>query len=216
MRVYSPSPTVRSSRVPLYMQGISARLGQDLPADFFTGAAEAPIVPTSTYNPDIYTPSFSPTFEWSGSAYGLGPGTPTALTPLMDAGFSAHDADLIHQGVTSGLLSQDDFNAILRGEVAPQDLQSFIYGGESGGLAVPEIAGAVTKTAADIAAARAKAANTATAGRQPISPAPRVSATPSAVSEITSFLSKPAAGGLSWGMLLLIGGGALLLLSRSR
>jgi len=192
MRIYSPSPTVAASRVPLYMQGLAARLGQDdtTAFDFSSAGDIAPIVPDVTTVP-IIAPDLGPSFA---PQPGFFDAVPTALDPLVAQGFTPDEADLISAAAQNGLISDKQFADILSGAIPKSQVNATIFAHPTPAPGVTPI----VQSAASIAAA-AKAANIAQPGRQPIAPAPRVSATPT--QQVSSFLTTPVAalGGLpSW------------------
>ncbi len=57
---------------------------------------------------------------------------PAELAPLMDFGFTEDEAAMIAEGAAQGYLTETDFQAILTGNIAPEDLQAFIFGGGTG------------------------------------------------------------------------------------
>jgi len=226
MRIYSPSPTVPASRVPLYMQGISARLGtlgQDIidmaPVDMGPDLSTMfePISPVMTTTeappiaPDIFAP---PTFSPQPGFLDV---VPSELDPLIAQGFTPDEADLISAAASNGLLTDQQFSDILTGKIPKSEISNVVF--SHPGYAVttgptlpttrPPGATAI-QTAAQIAAA-AKAANIAQPGKMPIAPAPRVSATPT--QQVAAALTKPVAalgGAPGWLVALGIGIAAMV------
>jgi hypothetical protein len=230
MRIYAPSPTVPSSRVPLYMQGISARLGwlgQDAivtdasgSAFDFSTAELSPIAPDVLSTPPLIAPDISPVFS---AQPGFLDAIPTELDPLLAQGFTPDEADLISAASANGLLTDQQFSDILSGAIPKSEISNVIFSGytptvgptmQTPGTAI-HLPGAAVQTAAQIAAA-AKAANIAQPGKQPIAPAPRVSATPT--QQVASALTKPVAAlGGAPGWLVLVGiGVAAMIASRAK
>jgi hypothetical protein len=176
MRMYSPSPTVHASPVPLYMRGgllPHAGLGQDSSID--TGFADPGIAP------DFGSPVFS-------SSPGIFAPSDPGLQPLIDQGFSADEADLIRSAASSGAISNAQFQDILSSKMSTTELENLILGAGTFAsvAAAPRAnrppsspssssAGSIVRSATDVAKAAA-AGNQATLGP---GASPRVSSAPS-------------------------------------
>lgn len=214
MRIYSPSPTVAASRTPLYLMGISDRilLGQDVidtsSPDLSTmfEPVISPIETTLPTNaPDIPMTTFSPQPGFFDSI-------PPELKPLTDAGFTVDEADLISSAAANGMLNENQFQAILSGQIPKSEIANTVFGGYT------PTSGPMPPSAASTAIAQAaKGASTLLKTVVP-GPSPKVSAKPpyaTAPSAASALAQKPAwAGGLSIGGILLLVGGGLLLVSR--
>lgn len=221
-RIYSPSPTVQASRTPLYLMGISDRimLGQDvidasgdasLGPDLST-MFESPISPMETTipttAPEIPMTTFSP-------QPGFLDATPPELQPLVAQGFTVDEADLIAAAAANGQINETQFQQILSGEIPKSEIANTVFAGYTPTTGPQPQASGVTSAQVSSAAHAAKTASTLVKAVVP-GPSPRVSATPRATTapSVASVLSQPAIGGLSIGVLLLVGGGLLLLSSR--
>lgn len=222
MRIYSPSPTVRASRTPLYLMGISNRLmlGQDVidtSAIDTTGPdlstmfepAISPIETTiPTTAPEIPMTTFSP-------QPGFFDATPPELQPLIAQGFTVDEADLIASAAANGQINETQFQQILSGEIPKSEIANTVFAGYTPTTGPTQAQAHLTSAQIAAAAQAAKTASTLVKAVVP-GPSPRVSATPrgTTVPTVASVLSQPGVGGLSIGALLLVGGGLLLLSSR--
>ena len=133
-RIYAPSPTVRSSRVPLYMQGISARLGQDeIPIDTTTIDVGSELTPPSfpdfpdLPNPMILVPSSAGDVSYSSLPNTLTPPStpnlpqiPNAVPagPTVAAG-AAQAAAAGVKAVTGAIAPSPRVNTRVPGQAAP-------------------------------------------------------------------------------------------------
>jgi hypothetical protein len=145
-RIYSPSPTVRSSRVPLYLRGVGLGLGQDPSAvDLTPPEIFAPGVPAIDYSPGIFSP-VDPT-----------------LQPLLDQGFTADEADMINAAAANGVITDAQFQSILAGSHSYQEIANTIFG-TSVMPQGPQQGSPVAASSAQVASAAAKAAGQVSAG----------------------------------------------------
>ncbi len=255
-RMYSPGPTVRASRVPLYMRGGRGTLGQYENESWSDGGDWGYYEPDygfdagydgggydyggngnqiyagydwgptdiSTLGPPEMPPEMAPPelpytpFDFA-DVFGYEP-PPAELAPLMDFGFTQDEAAMIAEGSAQGYLTEADFQAILEGNIAPEDLQKFIFGGAAGvmypGL-TPQQAAAAQRAGGAAAGGGAPSGGGAAGGGakpqqpQPTAPAPKVATTPttpSAMKQLSDWLSKDSI----WKSVpngLLVGGGLL-------
>jgi len=188
IRMYSPSPTVASSRVPLYLQGV--HLGQDeIDLSEFDWTAPEPIIPDFTPTMPI-APDFGPGFSTPGYNPFLTM-NPT-LQPLLDRGFTSSEAQLINSAAASGQINNAQFQSILAGNHSNDQIKATIFGG----------ANTAAQLIANIKAASA-------AGKLPPGPSPRV-ATPPAGGSAASVLTQQSIPGVPNWMLFAGVGVALL------
>jgi hypothetical protein len=196
-RIFSPSPTVRSSSTPAYMRGFPpAGLGQDVIFD--------PGVPSS---PGIFNP------------------VPETLDPLIAQGFTPDEADMIDAAAANGVISDAQFQSILAGNHSLEEVSSMIFANSGGltnaGVTQPTAGpGALTAaaTAGQAASAAAAALKAGTAAAVALGPgaSPRV-ALP-AVSPASSVTSALKAASVLPGVpnYLLIGGALLLAMAMGK
>lgn len=194
-RIYSPSPTVASSRVPLYLQGFPspAMLGQDdsFSEDYFLDTGEyfdftppAPVIPD--YHPMLPMP-VAPDIGTGIQTLTYDPMilTNPTLKPLLDQGFTAQEAQMINSAAASGHITNDQFQSILSGNHSFDQIKNTIFG-------------AANTAAAQVAAL--KAASAAAAAKLPPGPAPRV-ATPTPGSAASLLTQQSIPGVPNWALL---------------
>ncbi len=189
-RMYSPAPMVRSSRVPLYMQGFPPELllGQDDVFDFDFTPPE-PIIPDPVFV-DVPPPLFSDVPFIAPTTPSFFPSGSPVLQPLIDQGFTRNEAQLISSAAASGHISEAQWNSILGGNHSHNEIANLIFG--------------AGRTAAQIAAG-------ARAGNKPaLGPgsAPRVATPPPAAAGSSFFTQESIKGIPNW--VLFAGGGFLL------
>lgn len=204
-RMYSPSPTVHASPIPLYMRGgflPHEGLGQDSSID--TGFADPGIVA-----PDIGSPIFS-------SSPGIfAPSDPT-LQPLIDQGFSADEADLIASAASSGAITDSQFQHILSSKMSTADLENLILGAGTFASVAAAPKPPATSPATSIVRSATDVAKAAAAQNKPNlgpGPSPRVASTPTKVSPFTGSTS---IAGMVIPNLALLGIGGFLLLAATK
>lgn len=215
-RIYSPGPTVRASRTPLYLMGISNRLtlGQDfvdtsavdMGPDLSTmfEPAISPIETTiPTTAPEIPMTTFSP-------QPGFLDATPPELQPLVAQGFTVDEADLIASAAANGQINENQFQQILSGQIPKSEIANTVFAGYTPTTGPTQAQAHPTSAQIAQAAQAAKTASTLVKAVVP-GPSPRVSATPRGTApSAMSVLSQPGIGGLNIGTLLLVGAGLLL------
>jgi hypothetical protein len=221
-RIYSPSPTVSSSRVPFYLRGV----GQDMST--FVG----PIDTSMPIAPDIGTsiPGLTDTSPGIFSTTGMD------VQPLVDAGLDPNTADLVLAASANGELSNAQFQQILSGQLTPAQITNMVFGptgtnvpagpfpsaaassaasqvAAAGGTAaqIAAAANAVkpTSSPAQIAAAVASALKSATTGT--IGPAPRIAVGPTGWASLTQASVIPGVPNIA-----IIGGLVLLLVAAGK
>jgi hypothetical protein len=140
-RMYSPSPTVRSSSVPFYLRGMSQY--DTLPPDLPVG----PIDTSMPLAPDISSaiPGLIDTSPGIFSTTGMD------VQPLIDAGLDPNTADLVLAASVNHEITDAQFQAILGGQMSGAQISNLIFGPT--GTNVP--AGPYASQAAQQAAAQA-------------------------------------------------------------
>lgn len=185
--MYSPSPTVASSRVPLYLQGV--HLGQDeIDLSEFDWTAPEPNIPDFTPMMPV-EPDFVPSFSTQGYNPFLTM-NPT-LQPLLDRGFTSSEAQLINSAAASGQITDTQFQSILAGNHSNDQIKATIFGGANTAVA---------------AIAQIKAAN---AAKLPPGPSPRVATLPAGGSAASVLTQQSIPGVPNW--MLFAGAGIALL-----
>lgn len=170
MRHFAPSPTVRSSAVPLYMRGFPPvrALGQT----------------DTIFDPGVVEPS--PIIDMTLLA-------PT--DPLIAQGFTQQEADMIDAAAANGVISDAQFQSILSGNHSYEQVANMIFGSPlpSGPtIAQAQLPGATPAQAASVAAAALKAGTAAATALSP-GAAPRVAVRPPGVAapgSLTSMLTQ--------------------------
>lgn len=211
MRMYSPSPTIDASPVPLYMQGAEG-LGDfgDLGDDFYSGAYASPNIPNTEYIPvtalDFGMPSY-----FSSSPGIFAPNDPV-LQPLLDSGMSYDAAGLLADAAASGAITNAQFQQAISSKMSATQLENLILG--AGTFATVAAAGtpkAANKPPTSSAAQQiATAAANATKAALGPGASPRVASTPTASSPFTGNTS---IAGMVIPNVALLGVGAVLLLA---
>lgn len=220
MRIYSPGPTVRASRTPLYLMGISDRmmLGQDVidtsGPDLSTmfEPAISPIETTiPTTAPEIPMTTFSP-------QPGFFDATPPELQPLVAQGFTVDEADLIASAAANGQINENQFQQILSGQIPKSEIANTVFAGytPTTGPTQAQAHPGVTSAQITQAAQAAKTASTLVKAVVP-GPSPRVSARPAmptTAASMWSSLTQPGPGGSPSPFMLIALVGIALIVSR--
>jgi hypothetical protein len=189
MRIFAPSPTVRASATPLYLQGFrAATMGQ-----------------TDT----IFDPGVP-------GALPLDSGLPVITDPLIAQGFTPQEADLIDAAAANGLITDAQFQNILSGNHSYEEIANMIFGTSYQTPSGPTIAQAAIpshgQTAAEAAAALK--AGTAVAGALAPGASPRVATRPpgqAAPGSPFALLQQQAIPGLpNWALLAFVSGVMIL------
>jgi hypothetical protein len=190
MRIFAPSPTVRASATPLYLQGFpAATMGQ-----------------TDT----IFDPGVP-------GALPLDSGLPVITDPLIAQGFTPQEADLIDAAAANGLITDVQFQNILSGNHSYEEIANMIFGASYQTPSGPTIAQAAIpshgQTAAEAAAALK--AGTAVAGALAPGTSPRVATRPPGQaapgSSPFALLRQQAIPGLpNWALLAFVSGVMIL------
>jgi hypothetical protein len=203
MRMYSPSPTVGASPVPLYMRGAYlpheglGELGDDIVA------------------PDLGTPAWMPTTMDTG----IVPFVDPTLQPLIDSGLSADAAGLVADAASSGAISNSQFQQILNSRMSSNDIENLILGAGKflpAGGAPRSIRPPTSSTAGTIIRSATDIAKAAAASNQPnLGPgaSPRVNTSTPGKSPLTGSTS---IAGMVIPNVALLGVGAVLLLAATR
>lgn len=215
-RMYSPSPSVASPRVPLYLQGVPFGLGQD---DFSPSPTPTDFTPVDATAPDLgpYTVA-SPSFSF--------PATDPTLQPLMDQGFTADEADMINAAAANGVITDAQFQSILAGNHSYDSVANTIFGtvtpqgpplsaaspqaqAQAAAIAAAAKGGSTASNITQAITAGAKATQTVLAPGS----APRVGVPVpgAAAGSFTSMLTQQSIPGIPNGVLLV--GGAVLFLA---
>lgn len=197
MRHFAPSPTVRSSSVPLYMRGFPPMrpLGQV----------------DTIFDPGV---AVDPTMIDTTSMF--------ATDPLLSQGFTQQEADMIDAAAANGVISDAQFQSILSGNHSYEEVSNMIFGtvAPSGPTAAQAaIPGQTAAQAASAAAAALKA--TATTLAPGVAPriATRVPGAPgvAAPGSLTSMMTAPSPiPGVSVGLLVAAAGVLMLALGGRR
>jgi len=186
VRHFAPSPTVRSSAVPLYMRGFPPvrPLGQ-IDTIFDPGVVD-PMIDTSMF----------------------------ATDPLLSQGFTQQEADMIDAAAANGVISDAQFQSILSGNHSYEEVSNMIFGTVTPSgptIAQAALPGQTAAQAASVYAAALKAGTTAAGALGP-GVAPRVAVRPPGVAAPGSLTSTLTQASVLPGVpnFLLIGGGLLL------
>jgi hypothetical protein len=184
VRHFAPSPTVRSSSVPLYMRGFPPvrPLGQ-VDTIFDPGVVD-PMIDTSSM---------------------------FATDPLLSQGFTQQEADMIDAAAANGVISDAQFQSILSGNHSYEEVSNMIFGTVTPSGPTVAQAALPGQTAAQAAAAAAAALKVGTTALAP-GVAPRIAVRPPGVAAPGSVTSMLTQASVLPGVpnFLLIGGGLLL------
>jgi hypothetical protein len=184
MRHFAPSPTVRSSAVPLYMRGFPPvrPLGQ-VDTIFDPGVVD-PMIDTSMF----------------------------ATDPLLSQGFTQQEADMIDAAAANGVISDAQFQSILSGNHSYEEVANMIFGTVTPSGPTVAQAALPGQTAAQAASAAAAAVKAGTSIALAPGVAPRVAVRPPGVAAPGSVTSMLTQASVLPGVpnFLLIGGGLLL------
>jgi hypothetical protein len=168
-RMYAPSPTVRTSAVPLYMRGFPPvrALGQ-VDTIFDPGVIEpVPIIDTSVFS---------------------------NTDPLLAQGFTQQEADMIDAAAANGVINDAQFQSILSGNHSYEEIANMIFGTVApSGPTQAQAATPVTSAQAAAAAAAALKAGTSAATALGPGASPRVAVRPpgqAAPGSLTSMLTQ--------------------------
>ena len=190
MRHFAPSPTVRSSAVPLYMRGF--------PPVRPLGQVDTIFDPGVTVDPTMLDPSVF------------------ATDPLLSQGFTQQEADMIDAAAANGVISDAQFQSILSGNHSYEEVSNMIFGTVTPSgptVAQATLPGQIAAQAASAAAAAVKAGTSIA-----LAPgvAPRVVVRPPGVAAPGSLTSTLTQASVLPGVpnFLLIGGGLLLAMAR--
>jgi len=186
MRHFAPSPTVRSSAVPLYMRGFP------------------PVRPLGQVD-TIFDPGVAvdPTMIDTTSMF--------ATDPLLSQGFTQQEADMIDAAAANGVISDAQFQSILSGTHSYEEVSNMIFGTVTPSGPTVAQAALPGQTAAQAAAAAAAALKVGTTALAP-GVAPRIAVRPPGVAAPGSLTSMLTQASVLPGVpnFLLIGGGLLL------
>jgi hypothetical protein len=186
MRHFAPSPTVRSSAVPLYMRGFP------------------PVRPLGQVD-TIFDPGVAvdPTMIDTTSMF--------ATDPLLSQGFTQQEADMIDAAAANGVISDAQFQSILSGNHSYEEVSNMIFGTVTPSGPTVAQAALPGQTAAQAAAAAAAALKVGTTALAP-GVAPRIAVRPPGVAAPGSVTSMLTQASVLPGVpnFLLIGGGLLL------
>jgi hypothetical protein len=195
VRHFAPSPTVRSSAVPLYMRGFPPpmkTLGQ-VDTIFDPGVVD-PMIDTSMF----------------------------ATDPLLSQGFTQQEADMIDAAAANGVISDAQFQSILAGNHSYEEVSNMIFGTVTPSGPTVAQAALPGQTAAQAAAAAAAALKVGTTALAP-GVAPRIAARlpgapgVAAPGSLTSLMTAPSPiPGVSMGLLVAAAGVLMLALGGRR
>jgi len=196
-RMYSPSPSVRSSRVPLYLRGLDLGLGQDDGGDYVYSPDGTTAVDTTTGN--VLDLTSGTLFDPSGSVIGssaqvnaqsdLGPGW--AISPDGTIAQNISTGDILDLSSGSLLNAGSTSAGITTGPLTPQESASQAVlkaGGTAAQAAKAAAAVNANSSNAQIATAVASALKSTAAITSSVAPKVVTPAVPA--SSLTSLLTK--------------------------
>jgi len=184
MRHFAPSPTVRSSSVPLYMRGFPPMRPLGQVDTIFDAGVVDPMIDTSMF----------------------------ATDPLLSQGFTQQEADMIDAAAANGVISDAQFQSILSGNHSYEEVANMIFGTVTPSGPTVAQAAMPGQTAAQAASAAAAAVKAGTSIALAPGVAPRVAVRPPGVASPGSLTSTLTQASVLPGVpnFLLIGGGLLL------